>query len=298
MQNNMKHLTHLNILTNSPSQLFSGVKRLSRRLFRWFTATRRRKILSSILAILIVLTSIRFLLFSPEEVQAWWNDNWHYRIRVPVTNNTTAENNVYINFTGADAIDTSDTNKFQADCGDIRFTKQNGEILPYYIVSGCGTATTVVHVEFDSFPAGDIAIYYYYGNPSASDGFEGSDFSTEATNYTIGSQGSEEIGPSPVAHWKFDEGYNAGFEQSLTNNEQQINILDREFSTSSTTDFPTDNSLGVIRWDANKYSGTVSVYFESVTRVTGDMGGSESAYASLYTTGGSQVSTTQIIQSD
>jgi len=48
-----------------------GIKRLFRRTYSWLTATRRRKILSSILAVLILLTSIRFAFFNqPKKVLA------------------------------------------------------------------------------------------------------------------------------------------------------------------------------------------------------------------------------------
>lgn len=138
----------------------------------------------------------------PQQTEAaWWNDAWHYRQRVDVTNNTSEEANVYIALT----LDTSDTTKFQANCGDLRFTKQNGQLLQYYLVSGCGTASTSIHVQFDTFPAGAQSVYAYYGDAAAADGFASADFSTEASNYTIGGVASEEVGPGPIAYWKFDE---------------------------------------------------------------------------------------------
>jgi len=133
---------------------------------------------------------------------AWWDETWLYRKAIQVTNNTSTQSNVYISLT----INTSDTSKFQSDCGDLRFTKQNGELLDYYIVSGCGTSSTLIHVNFDIFPTGSQTIYYYYGNPSAPNGFSTSDFPIEASNYTIGSTSSEEQSRGPVAYWKFDEG--------------------------------------------------------------------------------------------
>ena len=44
--------------------------KLIRQIFNFFTKTRLRKVLSSILALLIVLTSFKFLFFSPKEVAA------------------------------------------------------------------------------------------------------------------------------------------------------------------------------------------------------------------------------------
>ncbi|MDP3940909.1 MAG: DUF2341 domain-containing protein [bacterium] len=136
---------------------------------------------------------------------AWFDDTWLYRKAIEITAHTSAEQNVYINLTGAAAIDTSDTAKFQSDCGDLRFTDNSGNLLQYFIVSGCGTSSTVVHVNFESFPAGAQTIYYYYGNPGADNGFSLGGFPRAATSYTIGSIGSEENGPSPVAYWALDE---------------------------------------------------------------------------------------------
>jgi len=106
--------------------------------------------------------------FSPATASAaWWNDSWQYRKSIDISNNTTDQTNVYVSVT----LDTSTAGRFKANCGDLRFTKANGELLPYLINSGCGTASTVVYVNFDVFPLGQQTIYYYYGNPSAPNGF-------------------------------------------------------------------------------------------------------------------------------
>ncbi|MBU3957361.1 glycosyltransferase, partial [Patescibacteria group bacterium] len=47
--------------------------------------------------------------------------------------------------------------------------------------------------------------------------------------------------------------------------EQQINIIDQEYSTASNSYEPTDNSLGIVRWTAGSYTGA-TVYFEAVFR--------------------------------
>ncbi|KKU64233.1 MAG: Peptidase M10A and M12B matrixin and adamalysin, partial [Candidatus Woesebacteria bacterium GW2011_GWC2_47_16] len=156
-------------------------------------------------SIIVVVVLVLFI-GGKNALAAWFDEAWAFRRRIPVTNNTTAETNVYITIAN---VDTSDTAKFQADCGDIRFTKENGQLLDYYIVSGCGTATTTLHVQFDTLIAGLQDIYMYYGNPSAANGFAGSDFSTQASNYSVGSLATEEKSPGPVAYWKFDEGYGA-----------------------------------------------------------------------------------------
>lgn len=56
----------------SKKKLLTTTKRVIKKSFKWLTATRRRKILSSILATLIVLTSIRWIFIRPEEVAAGW----------------------------------------------------------------------------------------------------------------------------------------------------------------------------------------------------------------------------------
>lgn len=126
---------------------------------------------------------------------------------------------MYVTYSaGGSSLDTSDATKFQSDCGDIRFTDSNDRILPYYIVSGCGTSSTIINVYFDSFATGAQTIYMYYGNPSVSNGNSLSNFSTEATNYTIGSVGSEENGLSPILAWMFDEAYSTTANDSMTYN--------------------------------------------------------------------------------
>src|SRR3989339_2183841 len=165
------------------------------------------KIKIIIIVFAVLVFSIGFFLYNnkPEIAEAiWWNDSWQYRQSIQVTNNTSTENNVYISVT----LDTATAStSMQADCGDFRFTRENGEVLPYYIVSGCRTATNVIHINFPIFDAGQQAIYFYYGNASAENGFAASDFATEASNYTIGAIGTAETGPGPAGYWSFVEGY-------------------------------------------------------------------------------------------
>ena len=73
--------------------------------------------------------------------------------------------------------------------------------------------------------------------------------------------------------------------QATVTIEQQINILDQEFYSVSTTDVPTDNSLGLARWTSGSYTGA-TVYFEAVIK----SGGSSTATATLYSSSGAAVS--------
>jgi len=163
----------------------------------------------SFVFLILVIGGIFYFVFNRNTQEAkatWWNDSWQHRQSIQVTNNVSQETNVYLSVTlDTDTASTS----MQADCGDFRFTKENGEVLPYYIVSGCQTTSNVIHINFQTFEAGEQAIYFYYGNPSAENGFESSDFDTEASDYTIGAVGTAEVGPGPVGYWSFDEGYGA-----------------------------------------------------------------------------------------
>jgi len=58
--------------------------------------------------------------------------------------------------------------KMRSDCGDIRFTDANRNPLSYWIESGCNTTNTKIWVKVPFIPAnGQVTIYMYYGNPSA-----------------------------------------------------------------------------------------------------------------------------------
>lgn len=175
-----------------------------KKIMVWCWATLPRRIVSSLVIAGLLLSSFWFLLLRPQPVEAgWFDQDWLYRRAIVITNNTTAETDVYVTV----SIDTSDTGKNQGDCGDLRFTKLDGTLLKYFVSSGCGTGSTSVNVLFDTLIAGAQTLYSYYGNPSATNGFEGTDFSTVASDYSVGSIGSEEKGTGPVLWMKFDEGY-------------------------------------------------------------------------------------------
>ena len=240
------------------------------------TTLKQRKSLLFFVGILLIILPVTYLVFlKPKPIEAaWWNEGWAYRKAINITNNTSDETNVYIDFSGSNTLDTTDTTRFQTDCGDIRFVTRGGVPLKHYIVSGCGTAGTVIHVNFETLSAGKQTIYYYYGSPIVPDGSEGADFSAEADDYTIGTPAAEEVGPGPIAYWKFDEGRGATAHDStvygnhltlggLGKVEQQINILNGTHTTVSTSYKPTDNSLGLAHWDEDKYPGA-TVYFEAV----------------------------------
>lgn len=183
-----------------------------------------------------VAIAIYGFFFSNPALASWMDENWLFRQAIPISAHTAAENNVYITAT----IDTATpitAGKMQSDCGDLRFTKENGENLPYFINAspGCNNAATTVQVEFNSFPAGAQTIYYYYGNASAPNGFNSAAFTTAASGATIGSVGSETQGPGPVGYWKFDDGQG----QTVQDSSSSKNNGTLGATTGSSTDDPT-----------------------------------------------------------
>lgn len=237
-----------------------------------------------ILALIVLGVPLIYLtiLNQKEAKAAWFDENWLYRKAINIATHTAAETNVYINLTGANDVDTSDTARFQSDCGDLRFTKQNGELLPYYIASGCGTADTVVHVNFDSFPAGAQIIYLYYGNPSALNGGKSADFSTEASNYTFTTIGSEEQGTEPVGYWKFDDGQGTNAQDtSPGNNDGAISgaawtaedqcVSGKCLSFDGSDDVVTTTQASSVNL-TSKTAYTISTWFKAISDGEGDTG--------------------------
>jgi len=163
---------------------------------------KRRLMLLALVFIIIALPIVYLTLKYQSPTQAaWFDDTWAFRKAISIPSHTTTESNVYVTVPSFDATDTS---KFQSDCGDLRFTKQNGQTLPYYVVDCDATAT--IHVLFDTLPSGATTYYMYYGNPSAPNGFSAADFSSAATNLGTQTLANEEKSVGPVAYWKFDEG--------------------------------------------------------------------------------------------
>jgi hypothetical protein len=162
-------------------------------------------IFSAFLALTVAVVFFYSLIKKEDVSEAgWWNESWNYRQAIPITKTVASQSNVYISVTlNTDTASTS----MQSDCGDFRFIDREGKELEYYIVSGCRTANTVIHIYFPSLPQGAQDIFFYYGNQTAGNGFNSSGFSTVATNYQVGAAQTAEVGPGPVGYWSFDEGY-------------------------------------------------------------------------------------------
>lgn len=163
----------------------------------------KRKLLVVSFIILLVILPIAIMTFqyTKNSQAAWFDDAWSYRKAIELPSHASNESNVYVTVPSFDA---TDSTKFQPDCGDLRFMKQNGEKLQYFVVS-CNTTATI-HVYFDSLPSGANTYYMYYGNPSAQNGFSAVDFTNAATGLGSQTLASEEQSQAPIAYWKFDEG--------------------------------------------------------------------------------------------
>jgi hypothetical protein len=133
--------------------------------------------IATLLLTLAGIFSIYFFFIKQSgEAEAWHETGWLYRQGVPITN-TGAELTDYQVAVTVDTATLIGAGKMQSDCRDIRFAGKSGEELPYWIESGCNSASTKIWVKVDRVPANSSAtfstIYLYYGNPNVSDGQNG-----------------------------------------------------------------------------------------------------------------------------
>ncbi len=192
---------------------------------------RRLYLLAITVPVLLILLPLTFytLRKASQTQAAWFDTDWSYRKPINIPSHTTLETNVYVTVPTFDA---TDATKYQADCGDLRFTSETGQLLKYYVVDCDSTAN--IRVFFDSLPAGETNYYMYYGNPNALNGTQTSNFSTAATGLGTLVLGSESVGPGPVAMWGFDEGSG----QSVYDNTDKRNTGSLGANTTPSTDDP------------------------------------------------------------
>ncbi len=177
-------------------------------------------------AFLVALAGILiYSFFFSKEAAAWFNESWLYRTHLTITHNAAVSNNK-VKF-DIDTATLISIGKMQSDCGDSRFTDINGKLLKYYLDSSggaCNTNSTDYYILIPTINNGTTVIYHYYGNPSAPNGTEASQFS-EPTLTPSGSYaaGSEAQGPGPVGYWSFNDGQGTtAQDSSSTNNDGTI----------------------------------------------------------------------------
>ena len=130
----------------------------------------RRKAFIIILPFVVIVLPVTIYILTHTNNQAsaaWFNENWLYRKAITVT--VTSNSSDLTDLETLVTVDTSASGKFQSSCQDLRFTSTSGNLLPYYIDSGCTTASTKVWVMIDLVPKNTTTytMYLYYGNPSA-----------------------------------------------------------------------------------------------------------------------------------
>lgn len=279
------------------------------RLYQKFALKKGVVKIASVLLVLFVFQIIAMTFLKPQAEASWFDDSYSYRQQVSFVHNADIATPRRVTIT----IDTAtliSAGKMQADCDDSRFTDYNGKLLRYQLVSGCNSASTDYDVVYPTIINGTNAGFMYYGNPSATS--ESDSTVAQVTALTPSgalSYASEEKGRSPLLFWKFNEGYGTtAHDTSSSNNdgtlgisspapitelEQQINIINQEYTTTNTTYSPTDNSLGLILWDGSAYTGE-TVYFEALISCDTCSGGNTAAQVSLYTDAGAAVANANV----
>jgi hypothetical protein len=115
---------------------------------------------------------------APDARAGWFNDHWHYRKKVAITNSGGTELTDFQVSLELDTASLISANKMQADCDDIRITDINGKILPHWVeenMPGCNASATKIWFKHPSIAATGANIYVYYGNESAVNTESGND---------------------------------------------------------------------------------------------------------------------------
>ena len=138
---------------------------------KWCFATLPRRIVSTILIALFIITPIFNVIFVPKTQAAWWDDAWLYRKSIAVSNTsgaTLTDFQVKI-LNNVDFSTTVGAGKMQASLDDLRFTDASGNLLSFWIEDA--TVSTVdAWVKLASIPTSGTIVYMYYGNRVASSG--------------------------------------------------------------------------------------------------------------------------------
>ena len=103
----------------------------------------------------------------------WISNKWKYREQINISENSgSALTNFQVNLT----IDTAtpiSVGHMKSDCSDIRFADSSGNMLQYYLMSGCNTANTKIWVKTNLTANSISSLYMYYGNSNATSASSG-----------------------------------------------------------------------------------------------------------------------------
>jgi hypothetical protein len=152
----------------------------------------RRFVNTALMTLITAILSSSTVPVSSENI-----NGWNYRLIVTIDNTDNPQG--LIDYQVLVELDSSNFNfsQVQPDGDDLRFTNQNGDILPYWIeFYDPASKKAKIWVKVDSIPASDTtSIIMYYGNPGALDT---SDFDTTFTR--------DSVHEGLVALWHMDEG--------------------------------------------------------------------------------------------
>ncbi len=128
----------------------------------------------AVLAVVVLAMAASFYFFrnqSPEAVAGWWDEDWHYRMKMTV--DATKIDSDLTNFPVAIVLTTSNFTYANAQSAgqDIRFTDANGNTLYHEIEKWNSSATSTIWVKVPMVDdTTDTTLYMYYGNLAVADG--------------------------------------------------------------------------------------------------------------------------------
>src|SRR5690606_22743098 len=110
-----------------------------------------------------------FSLRTPSETEAaWFDEAFGYRQKIQIANSSGEEQTDFQVQAEIDTATLISASKLQSERDDLRFTAQNGDVLPYCLEPNtCNTANTLVWVKVPKIPTSGATIHFYYGNPQA-----------------------------------------------------------------------------------------------------------------------------------
>ena len=117
----------------------------------------------ALLVLLIAAPGTYLLLRHPPNAQAaWFDTNWAFRTRYPLTNTSGATQTSFQTQITVNTATLVSAGKLQSNCQDVRFTNISGKQLPFWIEPNtCNTTTTLIWVNVDSIPTSAAPIFIF-----------------------------------------------------------------------------------------------------------------------------------------
>ena len=137
-------------------------------LKKLFLKTKKRKLIFSLLLVLLIIAPLSFYLWNKKAGASWWNSDWNYRKSIAISNSSGATlTDFQVKILGNyDLSGDVSSGKIKSDLGDLRFTNSEGSILDYWIEDATNNSVDI-WIKISSIPTSGTNIYMYYGNPQA-----------------------------------------------------------------------------------------------------------------------------------